>query len=198
MAYKRNIEIFEEAYEKKDNKSVLSYVAKDGHRRYIAGSEDPDGSDDIQLKTINETSLKGTGNISLVSSVKTVNGQTMTGEGNVSTEIPVVTVSGATPTQALSPNTFYRFGTVTSLTLTKVLPTFGILNIYAFSFTAGDSFDASTDITWPDGVVLDREMELEAGQFCEVSILDDHATFVAWPAPEVPDAPADPAEDTDS
>lgn len=30
MAYKRNVEIFEEAYEKKDAKSVVSYVARDG------------------------------------------------------------------------------------------------------------------------------------------------------------------------
>lgn len=42
MAYKRNIEIFEEAYTKKDDKSVLSYVSRDGKRRYIPGSEDPD------------------------------------------------------------------------------------------------------------------------------------------------------------
>lgn len=43
MAYKRNIEIFEEAYEKKDAKSVVSYVARDGRRRYIAGNKNPDG-----------------------------------------------------------------------------------------------------------------------------------------------------------
>ncbi len=43
MAYKRNIEIFEEAYEKKDAKSVVSYVARDGRKRYIAGSKSPDG-----------------------------------------------------------------------------------------------------------------------------------------------------------
>lgn len=43
MAYKRNVEIFEEAYEKKDAKSVVSYVARDGRRRYIAGNKNPDG-----------------------------------------------------------------------------------------------------------------------------------------------------------
>lgn len=166
MAYKRNVEIFEEAYTKKDDKSVISYVSRDGKKRYIPGSEDPDVEYDIELKTINEESIKGTGNIS------------------ISTDVPVVTVAGATPTQKLMANTFYKFGVVDSLTLTKELPTLGKLCIYAFSFTAGANFDPSTDITWPDGVTLDRDMELEAGQFCEVSILDDRATFVAWPAPE--------------
>lgn len=42
MAYKRNVEIFEEAYTKKDKKSVISYVSRDGKKRYITGSEDPD------------------------------------------------------------------------------------------------------------------------------------------------------------
>lgn len=41
MAYKRNVEIFEEAYTKKDDKSVISYVSRDGKKRYIPGSEDP-------------------------------------------------------------------------------------------------------------------------------------------------------------
>lgn len=42
MAYKRKVEIFEEAYTKKGKKSILSYDGRDGKKRYIAGSSDPD------------------------------------------------------------------------------------------------------------------------------------------------------------
>ena len=42
MAYKRKVEIFEEAYTKKGEKSILSYDGRDGKKRYIAGSSDPD------------------------------------------------------------------------------------------------------------------------------------------------------------
>jgi len=42
MAYKRKVEIFEEAYTKKGEKSTLSYDGRDGKKRYIAGSSDPD------------------------------------------------------------------------------------------------------------------------------------------------------------
>ena len=42
MAYKRKVEIFEEAYTKKGEKSILSYDGRDGKKRYIAGSGDPD------------------------------------------------------------------------------------------------------------------------------------------------------------
>lgn len=147
-------------------KSWLRYRGNDKLFHYIKTYDSPDGGggDDIQLKTINGESLKGTGNIT------------------ITTDVPVVGVSGTTPTQELAPNTFYKFGTVTSLTLTLHLPVDGIVNIYAYSFTAGENFDATTAI--PTGVTLDRELEIEEGQFCEVSIQDGHATYMVWPAPE--------------
>lgn len=180
-------------------KSWLRYRGNDKLFHYIKTYDSPDGGggDDIQLKTINSESLKGTGNITLVSSVKTINGETMTGTGNVSTQVPVVTVSGATPTQELAPNTFYKFGTVDSLTLTMALPTFGILNIYSYSFTASSSFDASTSTYLPDGVTLNGDFAIEEGQTCEISIQDGRAAFMVWDAPEVesPDAPGEPVVD---
>lgn len=156
MAYKRNVEIFEEAYTKKDDKSTLSYMARDGHRRYIPGSDDPD----IEP-----------------------------GGGNSS--VPVVEVEGDTPEQELAPNTFYKFGTVDSIDFTLGEGEEGVMNIYAFSFTASEDFDPSTGISWPEGVRLNGELEIEAGQECEVSIYDGKAAFMVWDAPEVetPDAP---------
>lgn len=171
MAYKRNVEIFEEAYTKKDDKSTLSYMARDGHRRYIPGSEDPDVEYDIELKTINEESLKGKGDIT------------------VAVPVPVVEVTGTAPTQQLAPNTFYKFGSVDSLTLTLGTPTSGVLNIYSYCFTASASFDASTSTYLPDGVVLSGELDIDEGQECEISIRDDKAVFTVWPAPEAPEAP---------
>lgn len=163
----------------KDGTSWLRYKDNNNKFHYVKAYDSPDGGggDDIQLKTINNESLKGTGNIS------------------ITTDVPVVVVSGTTPTQALAPNTFYKFGTVTSLTLTQQLPVYGIINIYAYSFTAGENFDATTAI--PAGVTLDRELEIEEGQFCEVSIQDSHATYKVWPAPEVesPEAPGKPVVD---
>lgn len=115
-----------------------------------------------------------------------------------SASIPVIAVAGATPTQKLDPNKFYKFGVVTSLTLTMTLPTQGILNIYAFAFTAGEGFDASTDITWPEGVVLDRDMELEEGDYCEVSIRENKAVFTVWSGAGDASGVADPEEDGES
>lgn len=175
MAYKRNIEILEEAYEKKDAKSVISYVAKDGNRRYIAGQESQDGN--AKFKTINNESLKGTGNIS------------------VAVPVPVIEVEGDTPEQELSPNTFYKFGTVDSIDLTLGEGEEGVMNIYAFSFTASEDFDASTGISWPEGVRLSGELEIEAGQECEVSIYDGKAAFMVWDAPETPSSPGQPVVD---
>lgn len=168
MAYKRNVEIFEEAYTKKDDKSTLSYVARDGHRRYIPGSDDPDvepWGGDIDLKTINEESLKGKGDIS------------------VAVPVPVIEVEGAEPEQELAPNTFYKFGEVDSLDLTLGEAEEGVLNIYAYSFTASSSFDASTSTYLPEGVMLSGDFAIEEGQTCEISIQDGRAAFMVWDAP---------------
>ncbi len=149
MAYKRNVEIFEEAYTKKNKKSTLSYVARDGHQRYIPGSPVPDVE-----------------------------------PGGGSSSVPVVVVEGDTPEQELAPNTFYKFGTVDSIDLTLGEGEEGVMSVYAFSFTASEDFDASTGISWPEGVRLNGELEIEAGQECEVSIYDGKAAFMVWDAPK--------------
>ena len=159
-------------------KSWLRYRGNDNLFHYLKTYDAPDASgDEIQLKTINSESLKGTGNIS------------------ITTDVPVVGVSGTTPTQELAPNTFYKFGEVDSLDLTLGTPTSGVLNIYAYSFTASSSFDASTSTYLPEGVVLSGEFEIDEGQTCEISIQDGRAAFMVWDAPTDTDAPADPVVD---
>lgn len=105
--------------------------------------------------------------------------------------VPVVEVEGAEPEQELAPNTFYKFGAVDSLTLTLGAPTSGVLNVYLFAFTASESFDASEDLSLPEDVLLNGEIEMEAGDECEVSIRDNRATFTVWsvPAAEPTDEP---------
>lgn len=143
MAYKRNVEIFEEAYIKKDNKSTLSYVARDGRKRYIPGSTDPDVE-----------------------------------PGGGSSAVPVIVVGGDEPEQELAPNTFYKFGTVDSIDLTLGEGEEGVMNIYAFSFTASEDFDPSTGISWPEGIALNRDFEVNEGDYCEVSIMNNVALYI--------------------
>lgn len=154
-------------------RSWLRYRGNDNLFHYLKTYDAPDASgDEIQLKTINSESLKGTGDIT------------------VATPVQVVTVSGSTPTQELAPNTFYEFGAVDSLTLTLGAPISGVLNVYSFSFTASESFDPSTDLSLPEGVLLNGEISMEAGDDCEVSIRKNRATFTVWSVPA-----ADPTDE---
>lgn len=100
--------------------------------------------------------------------------------------IPVVEVDGDTPEQELAPNTFYKFGSVDSLTLTLGAPTSGVLNVYSFAFTASESFDPSEDLSLPEDVLFNGEIEMEAGDECEVTIRDNRATFTVWSVPDKP------------
>ncbi len=49
-----------------------------------------------------------------------------------------VLIEGATPTQPISPNKFYKFGNVTTLTITFAPETPNVLNEYMFQFTSGE------------------------------------------------------------
>lgn len=99
------------------------------------------------------------------------------GEKGDSGQVPLVTVAGATPTQQLSPNTFYQFGSVTSLTVTLGSAVSGIANIYAFSFTAGQ--DAPT-ITLPQSVTIADAPDIHSGDYVEFNILDGKAIAKVW------------------
>lgn len=101
------------------------------------------------------------------------------GEKGDSGQVPLVTVAGATPTQQLAPNTFYQFGSVTSLTVTLAAGDSGIANIYAFRFTAGQD---DPTITLPSGVVCNQDLSLKTGDVCEFSIQNNLALFSVWEA----------------
>ena len=112
-------------------------------------------------------------------SIKSINGTSMVGSGNLSLAVPVsvVEVTGSTPTQELQPNTFYEFGSVTSLTVTLGTAVSGIASIYAFRFTAGQD---DPTITLPQDVVCNQDLSLKTGDVCEFSIMDNLAVFQTW------------------
>lgn len=77
------------------------------------------------------------------------------------------TVSGSSVTKQLSPNKFYSFGTVTSLTITLASPTANINNEYLFEFDSGST---ATTLSLPVGVEGIDSTEIEASKHYEVSI----------------------------
>ena len=101
-------------------------------------------------------------------------------ESDKADNVTVVEVSGATPTQALAPNTFYKFtGSLTALTVTLGTPISGILNVYAFSFTAGA---ADVNVSLPQSVQCDDTLSNASGDYVEFSIVNNKATFKVWQA----------------
>lgn len=114
--------------------------------------------------------------------IKTLNNASLLGVGNITVaeNVAVVEVSGATPTQELAPNTFYKFtGSVTSLTVTLGTAVNGIANIYAFSFYAAT---ANPTITLPQGVQVADTPTIGQSDYVEFSIMDNKAIAKVWSA----------------
>lgn len=160
------------------------------------GKDGAQGAQGVGVRSIVQTSTSAeSGGVNIITCTLT-NGTTSTfevrngargaqgvqgekGEKGDSGQVPQVTVAGATPTQQLAPNTFYQFGSVTSLTVTLGSAVSGIANIYAFRFTAG--VDNPT-ITLPQGVVINQDLSLKTGDVCEFSIMDNKALLSVWSA----------------
>lgn len=92
-------------------------------------------------------------------------------------ETPVNEVTGSTVTQELSPNEFYVFGEVTSLTLTMAAGDAGVLNEYHFRFTSGAT---PTTLDIPVDVVMPDSFSVDANRIYEISIIEDYGVFAAW------------------
>ena len=84
---------------------------------------------------------------------------------------------GSTVTQELSPNEFYVFGEVTSLTLTMAAGDAGVLNEYHFRFTSGAT---PTTLDLPVDVVMPDSFSVDANKIYEISIIEDYGVFAAW------------------
>lgn len=97
-------------------------------------------------------------------------------------DIPVNTVTGSTVTQALTPNEFYVFGEVTSLTLTFTAGEAGVVNEYHFRFTSGST---PTTLTLPIDVEMPDTFSVLADTVYEISVIDDYGVFAIWAAPDI-------------
>lgn len=88
-------------------------------------------------------------------------------ESNYQKILALETVSGSSVSKQLSPNKFYSFGTVTSLTITLATPTANIHNEYLFEFDSGST---ATTLSLPASVEGIDATEIEAGMHYEISI----------------------------
>jgi hypothetical protein len=85
-----------------------------------------------------------------------------------------VLIEGATPTQSISPNKFYKFESVTTLTITFSPETPNVLNEYMFQFTSGET---ATVLNMPDSVRWIGDHTIEPNKTYQVSIVNNLAVI---------------------
>lgn len=85
-----------------------------------------------------------------------------------------VLIEGATPTQSISPNKFYKFESVTTLTITFSPETPNVLNEYMFQFTSGET---ATVLNMPDSVKWIGDHTIEPNKTYQVSIVNNLAVI---------------------
>lgn len=80
-------------------------------------------------------------------------------------------------TFTLQPNTFYVWGTVTTLTLTLGSEVLGVANEYVFQFTSGST---ATTLSLPSSIKWQEDLTIEANKTYQVSILNGFATVLSF------------------
>lgn len=85
-----------------------------------------------------------------------------------------VLIEGATPTQSISPNKFYKFESVTTLTITFSPEIPNVLNEYMFQFTSGET---ATVLNMPDSVRWIGDHTIEPNKTYQVSIVNNLAVI---------------------
>lgn len=120
------------------------------------------------IKTINGTSLLGSGNI-------VISG----GGGGGSSAYSEVNHGTSDTTFALTPNTFHIWEEVTSLTLTLGGETMGVANEFLFQFNSGST---ATTLTLPDSLkwANDSAPTIEANKIYQISILKGLASVLVY------------------
>ena len=90
-----------------------------------------------------------------------------------------VTGSSGTVTQQLSPNTFYKFGECSSLTITLGAEESGVENEYKFEFVSGSTpttLSLPETVKWSGG----SAPTMEASKTYQISIVNNLAVFAAF------------------
>ena len=86
-------------------------------------------------------------------------------------------VSSSSQSQELSPNTFYLFGEMSSLSVTLGTPTSGEVNEYVFQFTSGST---ATQLTVPQTVSFPATLSIEANKTYQISIVNNLGLVQSW------------------
>ena len=141
----------------------------------ITSHQDISGKQDklvsgTNIKTINGTSILGSGNIVISSG-----GGSSSGNGAYG----LVEHGTSDTTFTLTPNTFHVWGEVAELTCSFGEETIGIANEYLFQFESGSE---PTVLTLPDSIIWanDEIPVIESGYIYQVSILKGFATLMKF------------------
>jgi hypothetical protein len=120
------------------------------------------------IKTINGTSLLGSGNIEISG-----------GGGSSSGSGAYLEVHHGTSdtTFTLTPNTFHIWEEVSALTLTLGSETAGVANEFLFQFNSGSE---ATTLTMSDDIKWTEELTIEPNRIYQVSILKGLASVLSW------------------
>lgn len=103
--------------------------------------------------------------------IKTVNGTSLLGSGDIAIESggKILISNETATTKAISPNVFYVWGTMSSLVITLTTPTdSSIYNEYMFQFISGTT---ATTFSLPSDVVILNNTTIEANKTYQVSIV---------------------------
>lgn len=109
--------------------------------------------------------------------VKDDNGTTLTTILEQKVSIVQNMVTGTSVSQQLSPNTYYSFGEVTSLTVTLGTPISGVNNEYVFEFDSGST---AATLSIPASVEGIDTTKITINRHYEVSIKYDASTQVYY------------------
>ena len=95
---------------------------------------------------------------------------------NIGSNTLVMTKTSSDTEAELSPNTFYVFPEMASLSVTFSDPvSLDIVNEYKFRFTSGST---ATMLTLPSTVVGD--ITVEANKVYEISVVDNYLVYQSW------------------
>ena len=95
---------------------------------------------------------------------------------NIGSNTLVITKTSSDTVIELSPNTFYVFPEMASLSVTFSDPvSLDIVNEYKFRFTSGST---ATMLTLPSTVVGD--ITVEANKVYEISVVDNYLVYQSW------------------
>lgn len=139
----------------------------------ITSHQDISGKQDklvsgTNIKTINGTSILGSGNIVISGGSSSSSGSGAYSEVNHGTSDTTFT---------LTPNTFHIWEEVSALTLTLGGETSGFANEFIFQFTSGAT---ATTLTLPDDIKWANELAIEPNMIYQVSILKGLGSVLEW------------------